>query len=67
MYRLKLLRLDARMTQRALAKRARMSNADLCRIESGRTNPTDQELQALGAALVCAPERLMDQIEVARG
>lgn len=62
MYRLKFLRLEGGITQRALAKRAGMSNADLCRIEGGRTNPTDQELKALGAALCCPPERLMDHV-----
>jgi transcriptional regulator with XRE-family HTH domain len=67
-FRLKFLRLEQGVTQRALAKRAKMSNADLCRIESGRTNPTMQELQALGAVLGSTPDRLMDQvIEVSRG
>jgi transcriptional regulator with XRE-family HTH domain len=64
-YRLKFLRLEQGTSQRALAARAKMSNADLCRIESGRTNPSDRELKALGTALGCAPERLMDHVSEA--
>ena len=64
MLRLKFLRLERELSQRELAVLAKVTQPELSRIESGRTNPNQRELQALARALGCAPDQLLDHVSV---
>jgi transcriptional regulator with XRE-family HTH domain len=65
--RLKFLRIERKLSQHALATATRdvVPQPELSRIESGRTNPTDRELEALSRVLGCASERPLDLLDAA--
>jgi transcriptional regulator with XRE-family HTH domain len=60
--RLKFRRIERGLSQKRLASLAKVSQPALSLIEAGRVNPTPLELSALGVALGCAPERLLDHV-----
>jgi transcriptional regulator with XRE-family HTH domain len=61
---LKFLRIERKLSQHALAAtRNIVPQPELLRIESGRTNPTDRELEAPARVLGGAPERLLDHLD----
>jgi transcriptional regulator with XRE-family HTH domain len=59
---LKFRRIELRLTQRAVAKKARISTSWLSQIESGRVNPTPDELAGIGKVLDCPTDRLLDHV-----
>ena len=58
-HRIRVLRVDARLTQEALAERAGMSPQHLGEIERGRSNPTLVTLDALAEGLGVDLSRLV--------
>lgn len=63
---LRFLRLERRLSQRQVASLIHVSQPELSRIETGRMNPTDDELAALALLYNCAPEKLLAPVEVGR-
>jgi transcriptional regulator with XRE-family HTH domain len=65
MLRCHFVRLNQRRTQRAVARKATISNSILCLIERGRIVPTDRELKSIAKALdwMDDPARLLDEVQ----
>lgn len=61
MDKLKQLRIDAKLTQEELAKRAKVGRAYLTRLENGIGNPTRETLTKIATALNCKVSDLVDQ------
>lgn len=63
MRRLKGLRLEKGLAIRDLAETVNIHRVELSGMESGRVNPTPEELQRLGEVLGCPADRLLDHID----
>ena len=63
MFFLKFRRIELGLTCRQVAERADINNSWYGQMESGRVNPTPDELKRIGKALKCAPERLMVPVD----
>jgi predicted transcriptional regulator len=59
--RLKYERVNRQLSQQMLAYMAKLPQPLICLIETGRQNPTTDELAALGRALGIAPPELLLQ------
>lgn len=60
MDKLKQLRIEAKLTQEELAKRAKVGRAYLTRLENGIGNPTRETLTKIATALNCKISDLVD-------
>lgn len=65
MLRLKLMRLQKGWNQTTLAFHARVTPAELSRIETGRLRPHPRQLERIGRVLDLASAALLDEVEVA--
>ena len=62
MLRSKFLRIERGWSQHDLARITGLAQSVISNIEIGRINPREAECRALGKALGCAPERLLDHV-----
>ena len=62
MLRLKFQRIQHGFSQGDLCALTHISRPDMSRIETGRSNPTQKELIAIGKVLGVPPDRLMDHV-----
>jgi transcriptional regulator with XRE-family HTH domain len=60
--RVKRHRILKEQSQQDLADATGISRSIISNIENGRVNPTPTELAALGHALNCPPDRLLDHV-----
>jgi transcriptional regulator with XRE-family HTH domain len=60
--RLRVARLQRGWTQLQLTARSGVHNADISKIETGRSRPYPRQAQALGAALGLDPACLQDEV-----
>ena len=63
MLRIKFHRIALGLSQRDLARLARIQQSIISQIESGRIVPTAEELDKLGHVLRCTPARLLDRLD----
>jgi transcriptional regulator with XRE-family HTH domain len=62
---LKFRRIELGLTCRVVAKLTGINQSWYGQMESGRVNPTDDELTAIAKALRCAPDKLLQQVNAA--
>jgi transcriptional regulator with XRE-family HTH domain len=62
MKRIKFLRIERGWSQKDLGRATQINTSVICNIERGRTVPRPDELDRLGRALNCPPDRLFDHV-----
>ena len=65
MRRLKLLRIMRGLSQQQLAVLVKLDQPEISRIETGRVNPSPEELAVLSRVLDCPAEELLEHVSAA--